>query len=217
VRRAALLICVVLGVTGAANARAPDLAQGRAVALGGGPSDQQACAACHGANGEGTMPIYPRLAGQAAFYLYKQLLDFRSGERESAVMGPIAQRLSPREMEDVAGFYAAATAPYSPPAGADGAQLQEGGTLAAVGSSGRNIQSCANCHGQAGRGMPPSFPYLAGQSGVYLASQLAAFRQGSRRNDPLNVMGRIAGQLNESDIAALVAYFAHVYPPGWTE
>src|SRR6185437_7078395 len=194
-------------------ARAPDLAQGRAVALGGGAGDQQACAACHGANGAGVMPIYPRLAGQAAFYLYKQLLDFRSGQRESAVMGPIASRLSPRDMEDVAGFYAAATAPYSPPAGADGAQLQQGGTLAAQGSAERGIPACANCHGQAGRGMPPSFPYLAGQSGDYLAGQLAAFRNGSRRNDPLDVMRRIAGQLDAADVPALATYFAHVYPP----
>lgn len=216
-RRAALLIGVVLGVAGAANARAPDLARGRVVALGGGAGDQQACAACHGANGAGVMPIYPRLAGQAAFYLYKQLLDFRSGERESAVMGPIARRLSPRDMEDVAGFYAAATAPYSPPADGDGAQLQRGGTLAAAGSAERGIPPCANCHGQAGRGMPPSFPYLAGQSEAYLAGQLAAFRDGSRRNDPLDVMRRIAGRLNSGDVTALSTYFAHVYPPAREE
>ena len=159
------------------------------------------------------LPIYPRLAGQAAFYLYKQLLDFRSGQRESAVMGPIAQKLDPAQMEDVAGYYAAQPGRFSPPGGGDGAMLQQGGVLAAQGSAEANIPACTNCHGPAGQGMPPSFPYLAGQSEDYLKAQLAAFRDGARRNDPMDVMRDIAGRLSADEAASVSAYFARAYPP----
>lgn len=163
------------------------------------------------------MPIYPRLTGQAAFYMYKQLQDFRSGQRESATMGPIAQQLTEDEMQDVAGYYASLTASFRPPPPGDGAQAQHGGALAAIGSPERNIPACANCHGRAGVGLPPSFPYLAGQYGRYLRDQLGAFRDGSRRNDPMDVMRDIAGRLSERDIEAAADYFAHVYPPALSE
>ena len=61
--------------------------------------------------------------------------------------------------------------------------------------------------------MPPSFPYLAGQFSRYAREQLAAWKDGSRRNDPLNVMRDIAARLSDEDAAALAEYFASVYPP----
>jgi cytochrome c553 len=61
--------------------------------------------------------------------------------------------------------------------------------------------------------MPPTFPYLAGQFARYTRDQLAAWKNGSRRNDPLNVMRDIAARLGDDDVAALGEYFAQVWPP----
>src|SRR3954454_8410250 len=71
------------------------------------------CGQCHGADGKGDPSgPYPRLAGQAALYLYKQLDDYASGSRKNEVMGPIAQALSDQERQDAAAYYAGQNAPY---------------------------------------------------------------------------------------------------------
>ena len=62
-----------------------------------------ACSACHGANGEG-MGEFPRLAGQHAQYLLKQLGAFQSNMRNVAVMHGVASGLKVQEMEAVATF-----------------------------------------------------------------------------------------------------------------
>jgi cytochrome c553 len=196
-----------------ALAAAPDLAHGREVAANGTPGGAQACAACHELDGAGnSAAASPRLAGQGAFYLYKQLEDFRSGQRESQVMAPIAKAMTEAERQDVAGYYAAARAPYPTPPFADGELVQRGGVLSAVGSAERNVPACSNCHGRAGTGMPPSFPYLAGQFARYIEDQLHDWKSGTRRNDPLQVMRDITARLDESDIKAVAAYFARVRP-----
>ena len=52
------------------------------------------CAACHGADGNSTAPIYPRLAGQYHDYLAQALREYRSGTRQNAIMAGFAQTLS---------------------------------------------------------------------------------------------------------------------------
>jgi len=65
------------------------------------------CAACHGADGNGTNPQYPRLAGQYHDYLARALVEYKSGERQNAIMGGFAKTLSKADIEALADYYAA--------------------------------------------------------------------------------------------------------------
>lgn len=212
--RSVALFALALLFPAFATARSPDLNHGRDIALKGSPGGAQACATCHKLDGTGdNSGTFPRLTGQAGFYLYKQLKDYAAGQRDSQVMAPIAQHLTDEEMQDVAGYFASVSGSFTPPQIGDGRLIQRGGVLSATGSAKENIPACVNCHGQSGAGMPPSFPYLAGQYARYVRDQLAAWKDGSRRNDPMNVMRDIAARLVAEDIAALAEYFAHAYPP----
>ena len=97
---------------GVALAAALALWCGSAVASGDpveGAKVAERCVACHGPDGNSPSPIFPRLAGQYADYLLKTLEDYRSGERDNAVMKAFAMQLSDEEMEDVSAFYASQT------------------------------------------------------------------------------------------------------------
>jgi cytochrome c553 len=65
------------------------------------------CAACHGRNGIGIIPLYPNLAGQKREYLVAQLHAFREGTRKNPIMSPMAAHLTDAEIEDVAAYLAA--------------------------------------------------------------------------------------------------------------
>lgn len=67
------------------------------------------------------------------------------------------------------------------------------------------VHLCVACHGEDGVGRDPSWPNLAGQKAAYLASQLAAFRDGTRRND---MMTPLVAELTDADIDALAAWYA---------
>jgi cytochrome c553 len=95
---AVLLVAVAAWIV-AGNA----LAAGDAAA---GKSKSTACGACHGPDGNSTNPLWPKLAGQHAAYLVKQLEAFKSGERKDALMSPMAAGLSEEDMEDLAAFFA---------------------------------------------------------------------------------------------------------------
>jgi cytochrome c553 len=79
-------------------------------ALAGNPVAGQAksktCAACHGADGNSAAPDFPRLAGQREDYLVKAMKDYKSGARKNSIMAPLATKLSVRDMEDLAAYYA---------------------------------------------------------------------------------------------------------------
>jgi cytochrome c553 len=195
----------------------PDLERGRAVAMGAGTTtnSRSACHTCHGMHGAGdSSGAFPRLSGQAAWYLYKQLKDYASGERQNDVMSPVAKALTDQQMEDVAAFYAAQQVPAEAPrAEPDSLLLQRGAAISARGLPDRGVAACVNCHGPSGRGLPPSFPYLAGQYAPYVELQFRFWKQGMRHNDPLGVMQHIAQQLSEDDVKAVAAYFASMPPP----
>ena len=194
------------------------LERGRLVAMGGGQNmrQPQACMACHAADGAGDgSGAYPRLTGQPAWYLYKQLVDYATGTRPNAIMTPIAQALLEEEMEAVSAYYAVVEAPYPDfPELVFDTSLQWGAQLASAGSEEKGIPACSNCHGAQGMGVPPSVPYLAGQYAEYIALQLELWKQGVRDNDALNVMHAIAVKMTREDMIAVGRYYERVRPFG---
>jgi len=184
---------------------------GERIALQGAGAALGACAACHGAMGEGVVSAgFPRLAGQPAFYLARQLHGYADGRRRHDVMTPIARSMTAEQIEAVAAYYAALNAPGSNGASAtaDAGQLERGQELAHVGDEALRVQACVNCHGPGGTGEPPRIPYLAGQVPAYLAASMAQWRDGGRNTDPSQQMPHIARRLSNEDIQAVAAYFA---------
>lgn len=149
---------------------------------------------------------FPRLAGLNAAYLRKQLDDFASGARANATMQPVASALSEDERQALATYYARLPIPATrvAPAGASSV----GAILAERGRWDQGVPACAQCHGPGGVGVGAHFPPLAGQSAVYIANQLTAWKKGARTNDPLQLMQHVAAKLDTDDIDAVSAYYA---------
>jgi len=168
------------------------------------------CEACHGAHGEGMPAAHvPRIAGQSADYLQKQLDDYADGTRDNPIMGNFAKALSKQQRARFAARYASMPAPIIvEPASLDAVTLARGHQLAYQGDETRRVPACNACHGPDGMGVEHAAPYLAGQSAEYLAGALNAFRQGTRKNDAGELMRSVAERLNDADIAAVAGYFA---------
>jgi cytochrome c553 len=157
----------------------------------------------------------PRIAGQSAEYLKKQLDDYAVGTRDNPVMANFAKALNEKQRLKFAVRYAAMSAASSPPAKTtlNVVQLARGHQLAYQGDEQARVQACNNCHGPDGIGVLHAAPYLAGQSADYLASALKSFQQETRKNDAGELMRSIAKRLNAADVAAVSGYFANVTIP----
>jgi cytochrome c553 len=194
----------------ASGTRAPDFKRGAVIAAQGTATGAPGCAQCHAFNGASDgSGAFPRIAGQSAHYLAKQLRDFGSNLRVNAIMSPIAKALTPDDIADVAAYYASLDAPFLPLRNPDPVLVKSGEQLAKVGSAARGIQACDNCHGPGGAGEPPAIPYLAGQYSHYVALELRMWQRGFRKNSP-NEMADVAKLLNEQEIAAVAAYYQQV-------
>jgi cytochrome c553 len=219
-----------LGLPGAAAAPAqgqPNVQAGQQLATNGTPNGVTACVGCHGAQGEGNAAGgFPRIAGQSAAYLGKQLGAYANGARVNPIMQPIAKAMNAVQIRDVSAYYASlgdapAAAPAAGPAAAAvaGAKpaaggLNRGSTLSAIGDSALGVQACANCHGPGGVGNQPVYPYLAGQHANYLTAAMAGWKNGARKTDASGQMTHIAQALPDADVAALSAWFsAQPAPP----
>src|SRR4249920_2455069 len=145
----------------------------------------QVCAACHAADGNSIAPANPKIAGQIAEYLHKQLADFKAQggkkpARESAIMMGMVANLSDADMKGLAAFYAGQK--LKPAAAADKDLAALGQKLWRGGNAASGVPACAGCHGPAGAGMPAQYPRLGGQYAEYTVAQLKAFRDGNRNN-----------------------------------
>ncbi len=178
-----------------------------AVAAGDPAAGKQkaaSCASCHGADGNSVNPAWPRLAGQHANYLVKQLSEYKSGERQNSIMAGMAAGLSEDDMADIAAFYARQTVKAE---GEPEGDLALGERIYAAGIPERNVAACAACHGPEGRGNPlAKFPSLAGQHAAYTVSTLRAFAEGQRANDRAAMMREVAAELTEAEMKAVAAY-----------
>ncbi|MBK6006387.1 cytochrome c4 [Ramlibacter ginsenosidimutans] len=188
--RTALAFAALLAVC--ATAAAQDVEAGRTKA--------QACAACHGADGNGTtaMPEVPALAGQTWRYLYIQLKDFKEGRRSNPLMTPMAQPLSRDDMIDIANYYA--SLPLKP----NDFKVDDG--KAKLGKAKADETLCTMCHlgGFLGQN---EIPRVAGQKYQYIVAQLKAFKEKTRTNDAGN-MTSVASTLSDQDIENLGHYLA---------
>ncbi len=175
----------------------PDVTKGQAMST-------QVCAACHTNDGSRGSAANPILQGQHPEYIVKQLTEFKTDKRPSAVMKGFASQLSEQDMNNVAAFYATKQAKPGFAKSKDLVTLGE--KIYRGGLPDRQIASCAGCHGPAGAGIPSQYPRLAGQHAEYTVAQLRAFRDRSRANSPQ--MTGIAALMTDREIAAVADYIA---------
>lgn len=193
---AALTLVAVLGWTGSAQAA------GTAEA---GQAKSATCMACHGMDGNSANPEWPALAGQHSSYIVKQLKHFKAGERQNALMSPMAMILADQDMEDLAAYFSSQT--RQPTGETEPSKLQLGQSIYRAGIASKGVPSCAGCHGPSGHGIAgAAFPMIGGQHAVYAAIQLRNYKSGTRATDPNSMMRAIASRLTDEEIDAVASY-----------
>ena len=163
-----------------------------------GRKKAEACAACHGPDGNSSAPQFPVLAGQTPRYLYLQLRDFKEGRRKEPLMDPFVQPLSREDMLDLAAFFAAQKPRPI------GFKLDD--VRAARGKAKADETLCTMCHlgGFAGQN---EIPRVAAQHYEYIVKQLRDFKNRTRTNDA-GSMTSVARTLSDQDIEDLGQYLA---------
>ena len=165
------------------------------------------CAACHGVDGNSVVPNWPKIAGQHAPYLQRQLALIKDGNRPVPEMAPITINLSDQDMADLAAYFASQTTS----AGLTDEALRASGELLYRGGNPEtDIPACISCHGPAGEGNPLSgYPNLAGQHSVYSEKMLTGYRAGTTwgaDDASSNIMTGVANRLTDAEIKAVASY-----------
>ncbi|WP_455218155.1 c-type cytochrome [Kaarinaea lacus] len=164
------------------------------------------CVGCHGDNGDSTHPAMPSLSGQNANYLIKAMQTYRDGKRRNQMMVNIAKGLSDEEIEQNATYFATrepATIKVSISAKKARTKFDP------LGNGAELAASCNGCHGEKGNNPAPGTPRLAGLSYAYLQNAIAAYRDGKRKH---NMMQMLTKFLSETDIEKISYYYANQTP-----
>lgn len=199
---AAIVFGLALMLGGACAAQAQT--EGSAEA---GAQKIQVCVACHGQSGnDSTLPTAPRIGGQNASYLFKQLVEIKAMERVVPEMTGMLDNFSEQDLADMAVHYASQEAPL----GAANPELVAlGEKIYRSGIHELGVAACSACHSPTGSGNAPAvFPRLSGQLTAYTEKQLRDFRSGTRVNDEAAVMRTLSKRLTDEEIAALASYLA---------
>lgn len=191
-------MALAAALTGAAQAaNDPKLARAQEIVEG-------KCFLCHGADGESSSPLFPRLAGQHAAYVARQLADYASGRRKSSQMQPMVEGLTASDFDALGRWYE--SRPVSAHEVEDRALAQVGEFIYSRGNAYSGVPACAGCHGPSGQGTA-ALPRLAGQHAQYTERQLKQFGQRERTNDN-TVMHQIAARLTELETKAVASYLS---------
>ncbi|MCR6628934.1 MAG: c-type cytochrome [Magnetospirillum sp.] len=165
------------------------------------------CTACHGEDAKTPLQEgYPKLAGQNAEYVFRQLQDIKAGSRANAqvpdTMAPIAADLTEADNRALAD-YLAGLDKFTPatargPADAAGRKLYMSKT-------------CIACHGKEGlKPVLPTYPSVAGQDKAYLAQQMRDIKSSARKNGETAAMQPVMHLVNEDEIDAIADYLSNV-------
>lgn len=158
------------------------------------------CKDCHGADGNSIAPNYPRLAGQYAYEIQRQIRNFQQGNRRDPKMTEVAMKLTDRrDLLDIAAYFAS--------------QKQMSGTPMKheAGEKLYRDKGCLNCHGEIGKGKPSYnslFPVIGGQHKEYLVKQMKDFKTGARDTDISGTMGELTNKMTDAEIEAVSAYLS---------
>jgi len=162
------------------------------------------CIACHAIDGNSAISANPKLAGQHAAYITKQLNNFKSGLRENVVMAGMVANLTEKDMINLGRYFSEQVILLS------SAQKNGVGSLGEdifrAGIKNKGVAACASCHGPSGHGIPDKYPRLNAQHSQYTLSQLNSFRLELRKNDPESVMRTIAQKLTEQEMQDVADY-----------
>ena len=184
-----------------------------------GQTKSATCMGCHGLAGNSEIASFPKLAGQGEAYLLKQLQNFKSGERNNAIMAGVASLLSEQDMMDIAAYYSIQTISENIAKG-DAKTIELGRKIYVGGKMDTQTTACIACHGPKGLGIPTAgFPSLSAQHADYIAVQLKAFRQYSINEQTGSVdvsrtnemMVNVAKGLTTVEIEALAQYIAGLH------
>jgi cytochrome c553 len=177
----------------------PDAARGKTA--------YEVCEGCHRKDGSGRANgTYPRLAGQHATVVVKQLVDIRSGRRHNPDMAPLVAEpvLSLQAIADIAAHLQALPVPSSNGKGSGsdpalGKQLYE--------------RDCAACHGPGGQGDAATFrPMVASQHYRYLLRELVNIADGSRRNSNADMV-KVVKPYSSAELEAVADHMSRLPPP----
>lgn len=175
-----------------------------------GKAKAVSCGGCHGADGNSANPSWPKLAGQHADYIAKQLEDFKAGKkRNDPLMAGQVASLSSQDMADLGAF-------FSSKAGSQGAASEKlaaaGEKLYRGGDKKKGVAACIACHGPTGAGNPGAkFPKLSGQHAAYVEKAMKDFRSGARTNDMNKMMQNIAEKMSDKEIKAVASYISGLH------
>lgn len=201
----------------ASHAQANEPAQSAAYkgdAAKGQPLASTVCGACHGPDGNSPASANPKLAGQHAAYLYKQMKNFQAdaegkSERVNAIMNGMIAPYTDEQLKDFAAYFAAQKQTGGEIKNRESYEL--GKKLYRAGDASKGLPACAACHGPAGAGLPVQYPRIAGQFAEYTEAQLKAFRLGERANDPNRMMQMVAIKMTDAEIRAVADYIAGLH------
>ena len=162
------------------------------------------CIACHAIDGNSAIPSNPKLAGQHADYLSRQLEYFKKGIRENAVMQGIVANLSTKDFDNLGHYFENQTLKLS--AANSNGKGSLGEKIFRAGIADKKLPACASCHGPSGHGIPGQFPRLNAQHSDYTISQLNAYKSGLRKNEAAKMMATISQRLSDEEMQAVADY-----------
>jgi cytochrome c553 len=175
---------------------------------------EQVCSNCHGLDGNSISPTYPRLAGQTAEYLSKQLNDFRAHGRSDPVgaeyMWGLSQHLTDEQIAGLAAYFARQVAHPPKVASTDVALLASGRKIFENGVPEQGILACVTCHGPLAEGNTV-FPRLRYQHADYIVKQLDVFQNSHGRPD--TPMDAVVQPLTPEIKRAVAAYLESLPDP----
>ena len=162
------------------------------------------CFLCHGAEGDSSSEIFPRLAGQHSEYIAKQLENFKSGKRNNTAMRDMVAKLTPDEMLAIGRYFEKQSVPVEAPKDAGLAAV--GKYIYHNGNKYSGVPACASCHGAEAKGTV-ALPRLASQFAIYTETQLTQFNTRERNNDNA-VMHSIVSKMTPLEMSAVAEYLS---------
>lgn len=176
---------------------AGDAAKGKEIAA------NNKCNKCHSENGVAEDSDDPNLAGQMASYTYKQLMDYKNGQRDERTMKKAVRKIGEADFVHLAAWYESLPAAPSMFKESDVAEQ-----LVYRGDPKRMLKPCATCHGRNGEGGQHDSARLTGASIGSFVAALEEFKEGDRSNDVYSRMRLISEQLTEDEMTALAEFYA---------